>query len=114
MAPILPVRDMQASISFYERLGFRSEPYEDGAQYAFLSMDGLSMHIGLMQTPEFVFNPCGVYLYVEDVDAVYRSFLAAGVPCLNTPEDRPWRMREFAVSDPDQTLLRIGQRIASS
>jgi predicted enzyme related to lactoylglutathione lyase len=105
---------MEASISFYERLGFYAERYEDGAQYAFLSMDGVSMHLGLMETPEFVFNPSGVYLHVEDVDAIYQSFLAAGVPCLNTPEDRPWKMREFAVSDPDQTLLRIGQRIASN
>jgi hypothetical protein len=25
-----------------------------------------------------------------------------------TPEDKPWGMIEFALSDPDETLVRIG------
>jgi len=38
---------------------------------------------------------------------------SAGISTLDAPEDKPWGMREFAVSDPDETLLRIGERSGS-
>ena len=110
IVPILPVRDMDASVAFYQRLGFNAKPYADGLnQYVFLVMDGLSMHLGLSSAPEFQFNPCGVYFYVREADALYRRLVDAGVPCLFPPADKPWGLREFAVSDPDQTLLRFGE-----
>jgi len=46
-------------------------------------------------------NPFGLYLYTENVDK-----LVAKMGC--TAEDKPWGMYEFAVSDPDQTLIRVG------
>jgi hypothetical protein len=33
---------------------------------------------------------------------------ALGDLVLHTPEDKPWGMYEFALSDPDETLVRIG------
>jgi hypothetical protein len=52
-------------------------------------------------------NPFGLYLYLEDVDG-----LAATVQDLRAgrrgPEDKPWGMHEFAISDPDETLVRVG------
>jgi hypothetical protein len=47
-------------------------------------------------------NPFGLYLYTEDVDAL------AGK---KGPEDKPWGTYEFALSDPDQTLVRVGRRL---
>ena len=51
-------------------------------------------------------NPFGLYLYLEDVDALAAEFedeiLKSG------PEDKPWGMYEFALSDPDETLIRVG------
>ena len=46
-------------------------------------------------------NPLGLYLYLEDVDALAREFR-------KKPEDKPWGIYEFAISDPDETLVRIG------
>ena len=108
--PILPARDMRRSISFYARLGFLCELYEDGSHYAFLSRDGQELHLGLMDAAEFRFNPAGVYFVVGDVDVFYDEVIAAGVECLSAPEIKRWRMREFAISDPDETLLRFGER----
>jgi hypothetical protein len=51
-------------------------------------------------------NPNGLYLYADDVDA-----LAAAVAELIIgpgPEHKAWGMYEFAVSDPDGTLVRVG------
>ncbi len=109
IAPILPVRHMLESIAFYRRLGFHYEPYGDGGDYAFLSMDGFSVHLRSGGDAELAANPCGVYFYLEDVDGYFATVTAAGVRTLNRPEDRPWGVREFAVSDPDETLLRFGQ-----
>ncbi len=104
---------MKRSIAFYERLGFSCEPYGDGTQYAFLTMDRLSVQLGLSDSPKFIFNPCGVYFYVDAVDAFFDRVRAAGVGCVHPPQDKPWGMREFAVSDPDETLLRFGRRFTS-
>jgi hypothetical protein len=51
-------------------------------------------------------NPNGVYLYLEDVDglAARVSDLVAG----DGPEQKPRGMYEFALPDPDRTLVRIG------
>ncbi len=80
LVPILPVRDMPASVAFYQRLGFNHEPYEDGASYAFLSTEGLQMHLTCFNNPEFIFNPCSVYLYVEDVKAACEAEGRPGSP----------------------------------
>jgi hypothetical protein len=52
-------------------------------------------------------NPFGLYLYYEDVDAL----AAAMAPDVlgKGPQDKPWGTYEFAVSDPDQTLVRVGR-----
>ena len=112
IAAIVPVRDMARSVEFYQRLGFLCEPYEDGSRYAFLLRDEQALHLARMEEAEWTFNPMGVYFYVSDVDVLYDELLAAGVTCLGMPEDKDWRMREFAVSDPDGALLRFGERIA--
>ena len=52
-----------------------------------------------------------VYVYVDDVNALYDELVAKGVPNLDPVQDQPWKMREFAVTDPDNNTLRFGQEI---
>ena len=52
-------------------------------------------------------NPFGLYLYLEDVDALAREFQDE-ILGKHGPEDKPWGMYEFALSDLDQTLVRVG------
>jgi hypothetical protein len=52
-------------------------------------------------------NPFGLYLYIEDVDALAAAF-AGEIIGGRGAEDKPWGMYEFALSDPDQTLVRVG------
>ncbi|MEO8089363.1 MAG: hypothetical protein ABI703_03595 [Gemmatimonadales bacterium] len=53
-------------------------------------------------------------LRVKDVDALHAECSEVGLPRVGTPrleavEDKPWGMREFAIVDPNGTLIRVGQ-----
>jgi catechol 2,3-dioxygenase-like lactoylglutathione lyase family enzyme len=106
---IVPCRDMEASTAFYGRLGF--EVASDYGDYRILS-DGQGGHLHLNRTPGWPKrvedNALGLYLYVEDVDAAadrVRELI------LNDegPRMKPWGTYEFAVSDPNGALVRIGR-----
>jgi len=103
---IVPCNDIEASTAFYARLGL--EVLSDYGTYRILG-DGKGwwLHLSSESPKGWVVpgrNPNGVYLYLEDVDglAARVSDLAKG------PEHKPWGMYEFALSDPDGTLVRIG------
>ena len=110
--PILRVRDARASASFYGHLGFALEwehQFEPGFPLfvAVRADDGgarvfLSEHLG-DATPDTL-----VYMYVDDVDALYGRLQDAGVGVHQPPEDMPWGVREFSLSDPDGNRLRVG------
>jgi catechol 2,3-dioxygenase-like lactoylglutathione lyase family enzyme len=102
LTAILPCNNLDASEAFYHRLGFKREGGDDG--YRMLS-DGQGGEIHLNEAVEGWLipgrNPFGLYLYTEAVDE-----LAAKMGC--QAEDKPWGMHEFALSDPDETLVRVG------
>ena len=111
IVPIVPTRDMQRSLAFYKDLGFEVKLYEDGTQYAFLHLDGHYIHLRLAGPAELTVNPGGAYIYVQDADRFHARLLAEGLTPLCPPENKPWKCREFAISDPYGFLLRIGQTI---
>ena len=101
---IIPCNDLDASQAFYERLGFVATAVYPAQGYRILhDAQGASLH--LTATPEgWVVperNPNGVYFYSADVEALARAFGT-------TAEPKPWGLREFAVSDPNGTLVRVG------
>jgi catechol 2,3-dioxygenase-like lactoylglutathione lyase family enzyme len=108
-AAIVPCRDLEASTAFYQRLGL--EVVSDHGDYRLLS-DGKGWRLHLNRTPGWPArvedNALGLYLYVEDVDAV-----AERVRELILNDDRPrlkpWGTYEFAISDPSGALVRIGR-----
>jgi hypothetical protein len=55
-------------------------------------------------------SPFGFYLYTEDVDALAAEFVSE-LTGKKGPEDKPWGTSEFALSDPDQALARVGPRL---
>lgn len=109
LVAILPCNNLDASERFYARLGFvrpdseRPAPGEADT-YRMLS-NGQGGYLHLTDAVEGWLvpgrNPFGLYLYLEDVDAAAREFQ-------QTPKDKPWGMYEFAMSDPDETLVRVG------
>lgn len=115
IAPILPVRDVRASLARYESLGFTARIYRAPADdqpliYGFLRRGEVHLHLALSPTLDPQANSAAVYLYVDDPDAVFAQW-SATLPggCLEPPEDREWGMREMSYVDPDGNLLRIGR-----
>ena len=115
LTAILPCNDLDASEAFYNRLGFSRPEADKPAQgeedsYRMLS-DGQGGTIHLTNAVEGWLipgqNPFGLYLYTEDVDGLWSRFEAEALGG-QRPEDKPWGMYEFALSDPDETLVRIG------
>ncbi len=109
VAAILPSSDLAASTAFYERLGFRLT--SDYGGYRILA-DGRGWHLHLNYMAGWPANiednPVGLYLYVEDVDAVADKVRELIIEP-GTPRLKPWGCYEFAVSDPSGTLVRIGR-----
>ena len=106
LTPILPCNDVQASKAFYMKLGFTVywEDEADPQGYVILGHpSGAALHLQKAVEGWLIpgRNPFGLYLYVENVDELAASL---GV----TAKDQDWGMYECAVSDPDETLVRIG------
>ena len=109
LVPMLPVRNMPASVAFYRKLGFEVENRNDGWRWAMLSFgdcrlmvdESIDAHPGLPRS--------GVlYLYPDDVVA-YHALLrdnGVAVPPLDTTF---YEMKEFRIDDPDGNRLWIGQ-----
>jgi hypothetical protein len=101
--PIVPCNDIDASTAFYVRPGLPCTATMG------TTASGWLIHLSAESPEGWVVrgrNPNGLYLYLEDVDrlASRMTDLTAGVK----PEHKPWGMYEFALSDPDGTLVRIG------
>ena len=108
LVAILPCNDIDASTEFYGRLGLLVQ--SDHGRYRILSDGkGWLLHLSSEAPQGWVVpgrNPNGLYLYQEDVDELANriSDLILG----DGPEHKPWGMYEFALSDPDETLVRVG------
>lgn len=103
VAPIFSVRDVEAALSFYRRLGFSVRAYEGGG-YGFVSRDGVEIHLG---EPGRDHCPGSAYLFVDDADAFAAQWRATGAE-VHSPQDTEWGRHEGALIDPDGNVLRFG------
>jgi catechol 2,3-dioxygenase-like lactoylglutathione lyase family enzyme len=102
--PILRVRSLDASIDHYVRvLGFTLDWRAPGGA-ASVSRDGS----GLMLAEGDQGSPgTWVWFGVEDVQALFQEYTAAGATIRLPPTNYPWS-REIHVQDPDGHVLRFG------
>ena len=108
---VIPYNDREATEAFYRLLGFRRDPHgEDHGDYVLLADEG-GAEIHLTKAPEGWLisgkSPFGLYFYAENVEELATRFQGK---LLHPPRLQPWGMFEFAVSDPDENLVRVGRR----
>lgn len=110
VTPFMHVRDLEATLAFFERLGFAVRYRE--ANYAYVDREGAAVRI--MEDKE---APLGnrrfrYYFDCRDVDAIHRDLK----PWLDTlppadvhgPADKPYRQRELLIRAPDGDLVAFG------
>jgi catechol 2,3-dioxygenase-like lactoylglutathione lyase family enzyme len=115
--PILPSRDVSATVAFYQCLGFEGGAHEFDSGYAILRRGAVELHFFTHRELVPADSSAGCYIRVVDVQSIYESFSSCtlprkGIPRMDALVDKPWGLREFAIVDPDGNLLRIGQVIA--
>ena len=111
--PVLPSRSLHRTIKFYEKLGFSGILLASDT-YAILTRGDLELHF--FPHPDLKPEQCysGCYMRVADVDALHSDLMPAGLPATGIPrmervENKPWRMREFALIDEDGNLVKFGR-----
>jgi len=113
--PVLPSRSLERTLLFYSRLGFEGRLLAAGT-WAILTRGDLELHFFPHHQLQPAENYAGCYLRVSDVEGLAAAFGGSGLPRVGIPrlepvEDKPWRMREFALIDEDGNLVRIGRPI---
>ncbi len=119
--PILPCRDLDESVGFYEAMGFtRTYRQRRPNPYAVVARDDIHIHLFGLED----FDPHGslgnVIVAVPDPDSLYASFAAglraaygklpsAGIPRILRPRKRFGTVRGFSVVDPGGNWLRVSR-----
>ncbi len=112
VAPIFPVRDIDAAAAHYERLGFTLTG--DGP-YRFAERTGVYIHLTEFVALDPTVNASAAYLYVDDAEALRDEWIAADVGGGITPiVDTAYGLRESAHIDIDGNLLRFGSWLEGS
>ncbi len=113
IAPVIPVRDLDAALARYRSLGFAAEPYVGEERYAFVERGGIHLHLLERKDHDPRSTAAHVYLYVSDADALHAEWAAAGdVGNLSEAFDTPYGLREFSLVDPEGTLHRVGSPLS--
>ena len=112
-APQFLVDDLERSMAYYQKLGFRfGKPW--AGFYAIGRLDGFEVH--LKEAPK---NPTerryrrdnehlDAAAGVEGIEAFYEQCVANGATILKPLAETPWGTRDFYIEDPDGYILSFG------
>lgn len=110
--PILPSPDLDATLAFYQGLGFTNlGAPSDEWDYLIIGRDDSELHfIG----PSSGARPAGIcFLYVDDANALYAEWQGTVVaPArIEAPVDQDYGMRTFTLIDPHDNEVRVGSTL---
>ena len=114
--PSLTVDNLQASVTFFEGLGFEVEDrWEENGVLLGVMLKAGAARIGLSQDDGKKGadrkKGVGMRIYIEaaaDIDQVAARAKAAGLNLTREPHDTEWGSRAFEVTEPSGFLLTIG------
>lgn len=110
--PKLPFIDKQKTLDFYQTLGF--ELVADYDQYFIIRYENKEIHFfeHLSLKPDI--SDFMLYLIIDnDIESFYNTIKnnAIEIHPNGSLEEKSWGMWEFALIDPNGTLLTFGQKI---
>ena len=111
--PEIPATSVEKSAAYYvNALGFTLDWGDDKGGIAGISRGNCRLFI----TNRSFRDPCGnvgptlFWLNLDskaEVDELFAQWKAAHANIVAEPEDKPWKLREFMVADPDGNLIRV-------
>lgn len=144
LSVMLTARDMKKAVSFYrDTLGFDLKecwPDEGNPQWANMSLDGQSVMLGALMTPESAQAMCGddagavkymktlhdefqknragvgivTYVMVPDVDKFHAGLVKKGVKGIAQPKTQFYGLRDFGMEDTEGYRLLFYTPVAMS
>ncbi|MEL7002164.1 MAG: glyoxalase superfamily protein [Bacteroidota bacterium] len=112
-AAIFPVDDVKGTAEYYrDKLGFQiTFEWEDPPSYI-VTKNGETVSIHFVKRDDD-FKPssrhCSLYIFVHDVDKLYKEYVKAGVNITNPISTHDYGMRDFDIIDPNGFILTFGR-----
>ena len=109
--PKLPMRNKAITRDFYlSKLGYQEFGGADYDGYLMLQKDNIQIHFFEFKELDPKENYGQVYIRTDDIDEWYRFVKGKN---LNSTvlENKPWKLREFSLLDPDSNLLTFGHSL---
>ncbi len=97
--------DLDATLAYYQTTLEILPQWRDKDDFAAVWAGDVVM---FLRAAPAGFTPMEIVLNLDDVDALYARYQAAGADIAETLETRPWGMREFAVRELNGHVFRIG------
>ena len=108
--PKLPAKDLAVTKSFYEKLNFQQVggTYPD---YLMMCRDEIEIHFFLYEELNAPENYGMCYLRITGIDAFYSDLqkIENEFSCLGKLEVKPWKQKEFSITDDDNNQLTFGE-----
>ncbi len=111
LAPQFLVDDLERSLEYYcECLGFQHD-FTYGGFYAAVSRDGFAIHLKCAPKSQEDRNNrkdnehLDAYVAVDGVSLLFEEFQNNGATVSQPLTERPWKMLDFYVEDPDGYIL---------
>jgi catechol 2,3-dioxygenase-like lactoylglutathione lyase family enzyme len=118
LAPQFIVDDLERSMAYYRKIGFRfDEPWE--GFYAIGRLDGLELHLKAADTnaAERQWRRANEHLDaaagVDGIEAFYEQCLANGVAVTRPLAPTEWGTKDFYIEDPDGYIICFGGRASA-
>lgn len=109
--PKLPFINKQQTIDFYHKLGFiMHAEYDD---YVIMSSNRTELHFFSFPGLKPEKSDFMMYLRVQAIDAFYQDLQEKNIEIHPNSKlaVKPWKQKEFAITDPNGTLLTFGQSV---
>lgn len=109
--PKLPFIDKQKTIDFYALLDFKLQA--DYTDYIIMNSDHTELHFFSYPTLQPGKSDFMLYVRVTDIEPMYEEVQKKGISIHPNGklETKPWNQKEFAITDPNGTLLTFGQAV---
>ena len=112
-APQFLVDDLDRSISFYEKLGFKFGETWEGF-YAIGNLDGFELHLKVPPKRDEERHHDNEHLDaaagVDGIESFYERCVASGVTIMRSLTPTEWGTKDFYVEDPDGNIASFGGR----